>query len=80
MRLQRIRTRAQQSRRETKMPDETPTPTTGKQAVGTFLKNKGLAIGTAVGAVCVATGDYLLGDSGIIPWIIGLGKTLWTLF
>lgn len=57
--------------------DINPTPTDGKKAIGVFLKAKGLAIGTAVGAALVATGDWLCGDTGLIPWLIGLGKTLW---
>ena len=40
-----------------------PTPTTGKQAVGKWLKSKGTAIGVAVGV-----------DSGLIPFAIGLVK------
>ena len=47
---------------------------TGKRAVGKWLKAKGTAIGVAVGAALVATGDYLCGDCGLIPWIIGLVK------
>ena len=53
---------------------------TGKQAVGKWLKAKGTAIGVAGGAALVATGDYLCGDCGLIPWIIGLGKTFWGFF
>lgn len=74
MRLQLIRTKAQQARRAIKMPDETPTPTTGKQAVGTWLKAKGTAIGVAVGVALTSLGDYLLGDSGLISFAIGLVK------
>ena len=56
------------------MADETPTPTTGKQAVGKWLKSKGTAIGVAVGVALTSLGDYLLGDSGLIPFAIGLVK------
>ena len=61
------------------MADENTTET-GKQAVGKWLKAKGTAIGVAVGAALGATGDYLCGDCGLTPWIIGLGKTLWGFF
>lgn len=74
MRLQLIRTKAQQARRAIKMPDEIPTPTTGKQAVGKWLKSKGTAIGVAVGVALTSLGDYLLGDSGLISFAIGLVK------
>ena len=51
-----------------------------KKAIGTFLKNKGTAIGVAVGASLVATGDYLLGDTGLFPWIIGVIKQIYAFF
>lgn len=47
---------------------------TGKQAVGKWLKAKGTAIGVAVGVALTSLGDYLLGDSGLIPFVIGLVK------
>lgn len=56
------------------------TTETGKQAVGKWLKAKGTAIGVAVGVALTSLGDYLLGDSGLIPFVIGLGKTLWGFF
>lgn len=56
------------------MANETSTPTTGKQAVGKWLKAKGTAIGVAVGVALTSLGDYLLGDSGLIPFAIGLVK------
>jgi len=54
----------------------TPTPADGKKAVGAFLKSKGTAIGVTIGAVLVATGDFLMGDTGIIPYVISLGRQL----
>lgn len=56
------------------MSDGNQTSTTGKQAVGKWLKAKGTAIGVAVGVVLTSLGDYLLGDSGLIPFAIGLVK------
>ena len=50
------------------------TTETGKQAVGKWLKAKGTAIGMAVGVALTSLGDYLLGDSGLIPFVIGLVK------
>lgn len=55
------------------MADENTTET-GKQAVGKWLKAKGTAIGVAVGVALTSLGDYLLGDSGLIPFVIGLVK------
>ena len=46
----------------------------GKQAVGKWLKSKGTAIGVAIGVALTSLGDYLLGDSGLIPFVIGLVK------
>ncbi len=63
----------QPNRRANNMANE-PTPTTGKQAVGKWLKSKGTAIGVAVGVALTSLGDYLLGDSGLIPFAIGLVK------
>mgnify|MGYP004717001481 CR=1 FL=1 len=77
MRLQVARLRRE--RRANNMADENAQDT-GKQVVGKWLKAKGTAIGVAVGAALVATGDYLCGDCGLIPWIIGLGKTFWGFF
>ncbi len=53
---------------------EENTTETGKQAVGKWLKAKGTAIGVAVGVALTSLGDYLLGDSGLIPFVIGLVK------
>lgn len=50
------------------------TTETGKQAVGKWLKAKGTAIGVAVGVALTSLGDYLIGDSGLIPFAIGLVK------
>ena len=50
------------------------TTETGKHAVGKWLKAKGTAIGVAVGVALTSLGDYLLGDSGLIPFVIGLVK------
>ncbi len=55
------------------MADENTTET-GKQAVGKWLKAKGTAIGVAVGVALTSLGDYLIGDSGLIPFVIGLVK------
>ena len=56
------------------MANGNPTPATGKRAVGKWLKSKGTAIGVAVGVALTSLGDYLLGDSGLIPFVIGLVK------
>lgn len=53
---------------------EENTTETGKQAVGKWLKAKGTAIGVAVGVALTSLGDYLLGDSSLIPFVIGLVK------
>lgn len=75
MRLQRlIQTQAQKLRRANKMADENPVAQTGKQAVGSWLKSKGTAIGVAVGVALTSLGDYLLGDTGLITFCIGLVK------
>lgn len=50
------------------------TTETGKQAVGKWLKAKGTAIGVTVGVALTSLGDYLIGDSGLIPFAIGLVK------
>ena len=75
MRLQRlIQTQAQKRRRANKMADTNPVTQTGKQAVGSWLKSKGTAIGVAVGVALTSLGDYLLGDTGLIAFAIGLIK------
>lgn len=75
MRLQRlIQTQAQKRRRANKMADENPVAQTGKQAIGSWLKSKGTAIGVAVGVALTSLGDYLLGDTGLIAFCIGLVK------
>ena len=56
------------------MDGENQTPQNGKQAVGKWLKAKGAAIGVAIGVALTSLGDYLLGDSGLIPFVIGLVK------
>ena len=56
------------------MADENPVAQTGKQAVGSWLKSKGTAIGVAVGMSLTSLGDYLLGDTGLIAFCIGLVK------
>ena len=56
------------------MADENPVAQTGKQAVGSWLKSKGTAIGVAVGMALTSLGDYLLGDTGLIAFCIGLVK------
>lgn len=71
MRLQLARLR--RKRRANKMAGENTTET-GKQAVGKWLKAKGTAIGVAVGVALTSLGDYLIGDSGLIPFVIGLVK------
>lgn len=81
MRLQRlIQTQAQKLRRTSKMADENPVAQTGKQAVGSWLKSKGTAIGVAVGVALTSLGDYLLGDTGLIAFAIGLIKQAVTFF
>lgn len=75
MRLQRlIQTQAQKRRRANKMANENPVAQSGKQAVGSWLKSKGTAIGVAVGVALTSLGDYLLGDTGLIAFAIGLIK------
>jgi hypothetical protein len=75
MRLQRlIQTQAQKRRRANKMANENPVAQTGKQAIGSWLKSKGTAIGVAVGVALTSLGDYLLGDTGLIAFCIGLVK------
>lgn len=75
MRLQRlIQTQAQKRRRANKMADENLVAQTGKQAIGSWLKSKGTAIGVAVGVALTSLGDYLLGDTGLIAFCIGLVK------
>ena len=59
--------------------DATP-PTDGKKAVGSFLKSKGVAIGAAIGVALTSLGDYLLGDTGLIAFAIGLIKQAWAFF
>lgn len=54
--------------------DENQTPQNGKHAVGKWLKARGAAIGVAIGVALTSLGDYLLGDSGLIPFVIGLVK------
>jgi len=51
-----------------------------RKAIAIFLKNKGTAIGVAIGASLVATGDYLLGDTGLFPWLIGIFKQIYAFF
>lgn len=75
MRLQRlIQTQAQKRRRANKMANENPVAQNGKQAIGSWLKSKGTAIGVAVGVALTSLGDYLLGDTGLIAFCIGLVK------
>lgn len=74
MRLQRLIQTQAQRRRANKMADENPIAQTGKQAVGSWLKSKGTAIGVAVGVALTSLGDYLLGDTGLIAFCIGLVK------
>lgn len=74
MRLQRLIQTQAQRRRANKMADENPVAQTGKQAVGSWLKSKGTAIGVAVGVALTSLGDYLLGDTGLIAFAIGLIK------
>lgn len=56
------------------MSGENSVAQSGKQAVGSWLKAKGTAIGVAVGVALTSLGDYLLGDVGLIPFCIGLVK------
>lgn len=49
-------------------------PADGKKVVGSFLKAKGVAIGAAIGVALTSLGDYLLGDTGLIAFGIGLIK------
>ena len=75
MRLQRlIQTQAQKRRGANKMANENPVAQSGKQAIGSWLKSKGTAIGVAVGGALTSLGDYLLGDTGLIAFAIGLIK------
>ena len=75
MRLQcLIQTQAQKRRRANKMANENPVAQSGKQAIGSWLKSKGTAIGVAVGVALTSLGDYLLGDTGLIAFCIGLVK------
>ena len=75
MRLQRlIQTQAQKRRRANKMANENPVAQSGKQAIGSWLKSKGTEIGVAVGVALTSLGDYLLGDTGLIAFCIGLVK------
>ena len=75
MRLQRlIQTQAQKRRRANKMANENPVAQSGKQAIGSWLKSKGTAIGVAVGVALTSLGDYLLGNTGLIAFAIGLIK------
>lgn len=74
MRLQRLIQTQAQRRRANKMADENSVAQTGKQAVGSWLKSKGTAIGVAVGVALTSLGDYLLGDTGLIAFCIGLVK------
>ena len=52
----------------------------GKQAIGSWLKSKGTAIGVAVGVALTSLGDYLLGDTGLIPFCIGIVKQVAAFF
>lgn len=56
------------------MSGETSAAQSGKQAIGSWLKAKGTAIGVAIGVALTSLGDYLLGDTGLIPFCIGLVK------
>ena len=62
------------------MADESPISQNGKQVVGSWLKAKGTAIGVTVGIVLTSLGDYLLGDTGLIPFCIGVVKQAITFF
>ncbi len=64
------------------MADETKTAVaqSGKQAIGSWLKSKGTAIGVAVGVALTSLGDYLLGDTGLIPFCIGIVKQVAAFF
>ena len=73
--LQQMRqTPLQKLRRANNMADENPVAQSGKQAVGSWLKSKGTAIGVAVGVALTSLGDYLLGDTGLIAFAVGLVK------
>lgn len=61
MRLQRLIQTQAQRRRANKMANENPVAQSGKQAIGSWLKSKGTAIGVAVGVALTSLGDYLLG-------------------
>lgn len=74
MRLQRLIQTQAQRRRANKMANENPVAQSGKQAIGSWLKSKGTAIGVAVGVALTSLGDYLLGDTGLIAFCIGLVK------
>lgn len=74
MRLQRLIQTQAQRRRANKMANENPVAQSGKQAIGSWLKSKGTAIGVAVGVALTSLGDYLLGDTGLIAFAIGLIK------
>lgn len=56
------------------MSGENPVAQSGRQAVGSWLKSKGTAIGVTIGVALTSLGDYLLGDTGLIPFCIGLIK------
>ena len=56
------------------MANENPVAQSGQQAIGSWLKSKGTAIGVAVGVALTSLGDYLLGDTGLIAFCIGLVK------
>lgn len=56
------------------MAGENSVAQSGRQAAGSWLKAKGTAIGVAVGVGLTSLGDYLLGDTGLIPFCIGLVK------
>ena len=56
------------------MANENPVAQSGKQAICSWLKSKGTAIGVAVGVALTSLGDYLLGDTGLIAFCIGLVK------
>ena len=77
-----IKTKLQQSRSVGSMADETKTANaqSGKQAIGSWLKSKGTAIGVAVGVALTSLGDYLLGDTGLISFCIGIVKQVAAFF
>lgn len=64
------------------MANETKTVNaqSGKQAIGSWLKSKGTAIGVAVGVALTSLGDYLLGDTGLISFCIGIVKQVAAFF